>query len=98
MVCSTRGKGNCSRSGAGYEITCLECPKVRIKTEYKGKTARNPHTRGMEHRTDLENMCEKSPLWNHCSIQHGGRIVQFKMDALTANGGASQRGGKSQVE
>ena len=76
----------------------IECPKVKIKTEYKGKTARNPYSQGMEHKRHMDNMCEKSPLWNYCSIQHGGRIVQFKMDALRANGGASQRGGKGQVE
>ena len=84
MVCSTWGKGDCSRSGAGYRITCLECPKVKIKAEYEGETARNPYSRGMEHLRDLENMCEKSPLWKHCSIQHEGRKVQFKMDALRA--------------
>ena len=84
MVCSTGGKGDCSRSGAGYKIICLECPKVKIKAEYEGETARNPYSRGMEHQRDLENMAEKSPLWKHCSIQHGGRIVQFRMDALRA--------------
>ena len=41
-----------------------------------------PYTRGLEHGKDLENESEKGPLWKHCSIQHGGRKVYFKMDAL----------------
>ena len=84
MVYSTGGKGDFSRSGAGYKITCLECPKVQIKAEYEGETARNPYSRGIDHQRGLEYMCEKSLLWKHSSIQHGGRIVQFKMDALRA--------------
>ena len=82
MVCMTGGKGDCSRSGAGYKISCLECPKVKVTAEYEGETARNPYSRGLEHGKDLENECEKSPLWKHCSIQHGERKVAFKMDAL----------------
>ena len=82
MVCSVGGKGDCSRSGAGYKISCLECPKTKISAEYEGETARNPYSRGLEHARDLENESEKSPLWKHCSIQHGGRKVAFRMDAL----------------
>ena len=82
MVCACGGKGDCSRSGSGYKISCLECPKSMVKAEYEGETARNPYTRGLEHQRDLENESEKSPLWKHCSIQHGGRKVGFKMDAL----------------
>ena len=53
-----------------------------IKAEYEGETARNPYTRELEHTRDLENESEKSPLWKHCSNQHAGRKVGFKMDAL----------------
>ena len=28
----------------------------------------------LEHGKDLYNECEKSPLWKHCSIQHGGMV------------------------
>ena len=55
-----------------------------VKAEYEGETCRNPYSRGLEHARDLENQCEKSPLWKHCTIQHGGRKVEFKMDALRA--------------
>ena len=37
---------------------------------------------GLEHAKDLENESEKSPLWKYCSIQHGGKKVAFKIDAL----------------
>ena len=82
MVCSQGGKGDCSRSGAGYRISCLECPNVKIEAAYTGETARNPYSRGLEHLKDLENKSEKSPLWKHCTIQHEGRTVNFKMEAL----------------
>ena len=39
MVYSTGGKGDCGRSGAGYRISCLECPPVKIEASYKGETA-----------------------------------------------------------
>ena len=84
MVCTTGGIGDCSRSGAGYRITCLECPKDKMQAAYEGETARNPYSRGMEHENDLKNKSEKSPLWKHCVLQHGGRLVNFKMDALRA--------------
>ena len=82
MVGSTKGKGDCSRSGAGYRISCLECPKLKISAAYEGETSRNPYTRGLEHLKDLENESDKSPLWKHCTIQHEGRKVNFRMDAL----------------
>ena len=68
MVCFTGGQGDCNRSGAGYRISCLECPKVKISAAYEGETARNPYTRGMEHSTDLENENKNSPLWKHFMI------------------------------
>ena len=55
MVCENGGKGDCSRSGSGYKISCQECPKVKITAEYEGETARNPYSRGLEHSRDLEN-------------------------------------------
>ena len=70
-VCTNRGKGD-----------CFECSKVKITAEYEGETAGNPGSRGLEHAKDLENECEKSQLCRHCSIQHGGRRVDFKMDVL----------------
>ena len=47
MVCSMGGKGDCSRSGAGYRISCMECPKVKVSAAYEGETARNPYSRGL---------------------------------------------------
>ena len=69
MVCTKGGKGDCSRSGAGYEISCLECPKVKITAEYEGETARNPYSRGLEHGKDLEK--ESEPIME--ALQHLAR-------------------------
>ena len=82
MVCTRGDKGDCSRRGAGYRITCLECPRDKMQVAYEGETARNAYSRGMEHEKDLKNKSEKSPLWKHCVLQHGGRLACFKMDAL----------------
>ena len=82
MVCTTGRKGDCSRSGAEYRIRCLEYPKDKMQAAYEGETARNPYSRGLEHEIDLENRSEKNPSWKDCEIQHGGRTILFKMNAL----------------
>ena len=82
MVCTTSGRGDCSKSGAGYKITCMDCPKDKLVTSYEGETGRNPYSRGLEHQADLRNEKEASPLWKHCLIQHNGNKAIFKMDAL----------------
>ena len=82
MVCTSEGKGSCRRNGAGYRITCLECPEDGLVTEYEGETGRNGYSRGLEHQNGLRNEDESNPLWKHCTIQHGGRKVHFRMDIL----------------
>ena len=76
LVCSTGGKGDCSRSGAGYRILCQECPADNLVASYEGETGRNPYSQGLEHEKEL------SPLWKHCTLQHDSRKASFKMDAL----------------
>ena len=82
MVCTTGGKGDCSKSGSGYRITCQKSPTDNLVAGYEGETGRNPYSRGLEHQNDLRTEKETSPLWKHCMIQHNGDKVKFKMDAL----------------
>ena len=83
MVCTSGGKGCCRKTGAGYRISCLECPEDGLVTEYKGENRRNVYSRGLEHQSGLRNEDESNPLWKHCTRQHDGRKVKFKMDVQT---------------
>ena len=80
--CSKEGGGDCSRSCAAYRMECLECENSQISAIYHGETGRNGYTRGLEHYAGLKSKKEDNPLWKHCSIQHNGKIVQFKMVCL----------------
>ena len=71
LVCSTGGKGDCSKSGAGYRIECQECPADKLLTSYEGETGMNPYSRGLEHERDLRSEKESSPLWKHALFSMG---------------------------
>ena len=71
-------KVNCKTESITYKIDCGndDC----LKNVYKGESAYNAYTRGVEHITrltarDLSN----SPLWRHCVEQHGGDMQTFLM-------------------
>ena len=77
-VCTTTGKGNCDAESVTYNIGCegQEC----VKGQYKGETAGNGFTRGLQHRTNLANRnLDNSPLWRHCLEEHGGEMQRFQM-------------------
>ena len=74
MVCMTGGKGKCRKNGAGYKISCLECPKDGLVAEYEGESGRNAYSRGLEHQNSLRNENKSSPLWKHCTIQQESEI------------------------
>ena len=78
FVCTTGGKGNCSRENASYRISCAE--ECQIKDLYDGETSYNCYTRGGEHLQKYLNNHPKSMLIEHCNIAHNGRRVGFKMD------------------
>ena len=78
FICTTTGKGNCNVEGITYLIKCLG--EGCIKYEYKGETATNGYTRGVEHMTNLTSRnIENSPLWRHCVEQHRGEPQRFQM-------------------
>ena len=78
FVCSTFGQGNCNTEGITYRIDCGggNCRK----SIYKGETAHNAYTRGVEHMGRLAAKdLTHSPLWRHCQEQHGGEVQTFLM-------------------
>ena len=44
LISKTKNGGNCRKNEITYEIKCKQC-----KDTYIGETARNGHTRGIEH-------------------------------------------------
>ena len=78
FVCTTSGKGNCNTESITYRIDCLGEGCVRYA--YKGESASNGYTRGLEHLKNLNRHdVDNSPLWRHCVTQHGGNMQSFSM-------------------
>ena len=82
LVCSGGEKGNCEKNGSGYRISCRRCENEGKKVIYEGETGKNPHSRGLDHQDGLRLEHEENPLWKHCTLEHGGEKVEFKMKAL----------------
>ena len=78
FVCTTGGKGNCSRENTSYQISCTE--ECQIRDLYEGETSSNSYTRGGEHLQKYVNNHQNSMLIEHCNIAHDGRRVKFRMD------------------
>ena len=49
---------------------------------HEGETGRNAYSRGLEHRDDLKNEKEDTPLWKHCLLAHKGVKQSFAMKPL----------------
>ena len=82
MVCSGEGRGRCRDESVTYVVMCSEC-----EARYIGETARNGHTRGLEHRSSIRKKDLDSPLYNHCIAKHDGRQVPFYMRVTGTFGG-----------
>ena len=79
--CTSGDKGgDCSKSSITYQIVCLKCQEQGIVCHYKGESARNMYSRGVEHLRDLRRKSEDSPLWMHCVEHHNSELVSFKME------------------
>ena len=77
-----KGGGNCRAEGVTYSIECRVCGCV-----YVGETARNAHTRGLEHSASVSRKDLRSPLYLHCAEQHQGTLVDFDMRVTGTFGG-----------
>ena len=80
-----RKKRDCETNSVGYRITCLTCQQAGKFTAYDGECGRNGYARGLEHLQGLRTRSEKSPLWMHCVLQHGGEEADFKMEMVTSH-------------
>ena len=80
VVCTTSGSGNCRQESVGYEITCLECERMGVRTAYLGETGRTASIRCKEH---VDNVAKrKGSLWPHCLEEHSGLVPQFKCSVV----------------
>ena len=77
-----KGGGNCRAEGVTYKIECVACGCV-----YVGETARNAHTRGLEHSSSVSRKELRSPLYLRCAEQHQGTPVDFQMRVTGTFGG-----------
>ena len=72
----------CERNSVGYRITCESCLGAGQWVHYEGETGRNAYSRGLEHRDDLKDEKEDTPLWKHCLLAHNGVKQSFIMKPL----------------
>ena len=87
MVCEggrigRRRVGACRTEGVTYRIECVSCGSV-----YVGETARNAHTRGLEHISSVARKDTNSPLYLHCVSQHDSISTDFSMEVTGTFGG-----------
>ena len=78
FVCTTTGKGNCEAESVTYALKCKG--ESCLRKMYKGETASNGYTRGVEHLGKLAaRNIDQSPLWRHCVDEHRGEVQAFEM-------------------
>ena len=81
LVGQTEKGGNCRTCEILYEMKCKECGDL-----YPGETARNGHTRGIEHLEEAESenakTRDKSVMLRHMKEKHDGKFVEFEMKVL----------------
>ena len=87
MVCRGRETGRrtggaCRTEGVTYRIECDACGRV-----YVGETARNAHTRGLEHIASVARKDMNSPLYLHSINLHDGLGTDFNMEVTGKFGG-----------
>ena len=78
FICTSGGKGDCTKDNVTYKIKCTEeCNKRDI---YNGESSYNGYTRGGEHLKKYEKNDPNSMLIQHCNNEHQGEKVRFRMD------------------
>ena len=76
----------CRTPNIVYKISCKECDKNGIKSNYYGESNFNGYTRGLQHaknyRSQNKNTQEKSALRRHAKEQHEDKNVPYKMEVI----------------
>ena len=62
-----------------YQITCKQCGDI-----YIGESARNGHTRSIDHMQQMQRKEEASVLWRHRREKHNGEETEFEMKILSS--------------
>ena len=69
-----------------YQITCIECEKMKVKSKYYGETCFNGYTRGIQHQNDYRSKSkakqEKSALRKHAKEHHNDKKVHYRMEIV----------------
>ena len=69
-----------------YKISCKECEKNGIKSNYYGESSFNGYTRGVQHlenyKSKNKDTQEKSALRQHSIKVHNDKKVSYKMEIL----------------
>ena len=86
MVCKYGRPGECRTRGCGYQLMCKEDEK-----KYKGQTGRSAYERIGEEVRDWRNKDEKSPLWRHSEVYHGGEDFDLEVKITDKSFGKPSR-------
>jgi hypothetical protein len=90
-ICQGEKPGQCSKPGAGYRQTCIDCQEAGVTATYEGETSRTAYQRGLEHASDVEKKSEDSPLWKHSTIHHESNPARFQMEVTGLHRSAMER-------
>ena len=88
LICTntTKMTRKCRIPNIVYKISCQECAKNGIKSNYYGESNFNGYTRGRQHvenyRSTNKNTQEKSAMRQHAKHQHNDKKIEFKMTVI----------------
>ena len=68
VLCSIGSRVDCRTRGCVYELKCDECMRM-----YRGQTGVSVGHRTNQHFDDWKRKEEKSPLYRHSQLHHGGK-------------------------
>ena len=86
MVCKYERPGECKMRGCGYQLICKEDGK-----KYNGQTGRSAYVRIGEEVRDWRKKDERSPLWRHSEVYHGGEDFDLEVKITDKSFGKPRR-------
>ena len=88
LICvnTTKPTRKCRIPNIVYKISCKECERQGVKSNYYGESNFNGYTRGVQHnekyRSKNKNTQEKSALRRHAKEVHDDKKVAYKMEII----------------
>ena len=77
LTCKTTGEGPCTKEGITYDLLCED--GCEVNGTYRGETAANAYTRGLEHERQYQAKDSNSVMLRHAKEKHNGEKKNFKM-------------------